>query len=275
MTIASGKPSHAEGDRTTASGGYSHAEGFMTIASGTSSHAEGDRTTASGGYSHAEGDRTTASGNSSHAEGTNTTASGYCSHAEGYRTEANHRSQHVFGEYNIEDDSTEESYNPGNYVEIVGNGASNNARSNARTLDWDGNEILAGALTTTDVIKTAKWDGTNTSLQTAITAIRNSLPTSTTSNGWYITKFPNIKFAICRYVNTTKHTGGTKAYSTAAAPFTFKNATVSVSAMVAGRTDANVQYTNVSTNGVEAYVSCGVDSATDTRVTFTVFTDYD
>ena len=34
----------------------------------------------------------------------------------------------------------------GNYVEIVGNGNST-ARSNARTLDWSGNEVLAGKLT--------------------------------------------------------------------------------------------------------------------------------
>ena len=33
------------------------------------------------------------------------------------------------------------------YVEIVGNGTADNARSNARTLDWDGNEYLAGSIT--------------------------------------------------------------------------------------------------------------------------------
>lgn len=35
----------------------------------------------------------------------------------------------------------------GTYVEIVGNGTNNNNRSNARTLDWSGNESLAGSLT--------------------------------------------------------------------------------------------------------------------------------
>jgi chitodextrinase len=34
-----------------------------------------------------------------------------------------------------------------NYVEIVGNGTATDARSNARTLDWAGNEWLAGNLT--------------------------------------------------------------------------------------------------------------------------------
>lgn len=33
------------------------------------------------------------------------------------------------------------------YAEIVGNGEDNNNRSNARTLDWEGNETLAGSLT--------------------------------------------------------------------------------------------------------------------------------
>jgi hypothetical protein len=33
-----------------------------------------------------------------------------------------------------------------NYVEIIGNGTSNNALSNARALDWDGNEYLGGNL---------------------------------------------------------------------------------------------------------------------------------
>lgn len=97
--------------------------------------------------SHAEGQSTTASGDFSHAEGFYTTASGDNSHSEGYETTANHRSQHVFGEYNILDTSNAQSSARGNYVEIVGKGTASNARSNARTLDWSGNEVLAGKLT--------------------------------------------------------------------------------------------------------------------------------
>ena len=95
---------------------------------------------ASGNYSHAEGSYTTASGGYSHAEGTYTTASGYYSHAEGYRTIARGPYQHVSGRHNIEDTA-------GTYAEIIGNGTNSNARSNARTLDWNGNEVLAGKLT--------------------------------------------------------------------------------------------------------------------------------
>ena len=143
-----GVNSVAEGNNCTASGSYSHAEGAFTVASKNGSHAEGQQTTASGSYSHAEGRDTTASGGyGSHAEGYGSTASGTTSHAEGSLTIANHRSQHVFGEFNIEDTNVASASNRGDYVEIVGNGTSANAKSNARTLDWEGNEVLAGDLT--------------------------------------------------------------------------------------------------------------------------------
>ena len=131
-TTASGEDSHAEGNSTTASGDQSHAEGMGSTASGTAAHAE------SGGE---------ASGDYSHAEGYETAASGDSSHAEGQGTIANHASQHVFGEYNTPDGSEAESFERGNYVEIVGNGTGTSDRSNARTLDWSGNEELAGDLT--------------------------------------------------------------------------------------------------------------------------------
>ena len=115
----------------TVIGSRSHAEGYWTTASGINSHAEGDRTTASGSESHAEGTNTTASASFSHAEGTSTTASGISSHAEGYWTTARSESQHVQSKYNVEDSQ-------GKYAHIVGNGTSNNTRSNAHTLTWSG-----------------------------------------------------------------------------------------------------------------------------------------
>lgn len=146
QTVAAGA-SHSEGNQTLASGVQSHAEGNRTTASGPQSHAEGNMCVASGAQSHAEGSSTVASGLISHAEGNTTTASGAASHAEGLYTIANHRSQHVFGEYNVADNGNNNSDTTvkGNYIEIVGNGESN-ARHNARTLDWSGNEWLAGNL---------------------------------------------------------------------------------------------------------------------------------
>jgi len=144
-TTASGLCSHAEGSGSTASGDYSHAEG-NTTASGLCSHAEGNRSKATGECSHAEGTGTEAKGHFSHAEGKATKAIGLGSHAEGIGTNATHYAQHVFGIFNELDGSANPYSQKGNYVEIVGNGTTN-TRSNARTLDWQGNEVLAGDLT--------------------------------------------------------------------------------------------------------------------------------
>ena len=146
-TKASGQYSHAEGGGTIASGSTSHAEGGGTTASGNYSHAEGGGATASGNYSHTEGNMATASGDFSHTEGNYTIASGNFSHVEGWSTIANHAYQHVFGQCNIEDPSTASADSRGNYIEIVGIGANSSNRSNARTLDWSVNEVLAGKLT--------------------------------------------------------------------------------------------------------------------------------
>ena len=150
-TSASGNYSHAEGQNTTASGSYSHAEGQKTTASGYGSHAEGTNTFAIGNYSHTEGSgtiassigshaeglTTSASGNYSHTEGAGTIASGSCSHTEGLYTRAKSSNQHVQGKYNVEDSQDK-------YAHIVGNGTSESARSNAYTLDWNGNAWFNG-----------------------------------------------------------------------------------------------------------------------------------
>lgn len=137
QSIASGHHSHAEGNDTEASGENSHAEGHETKATGARSHAEGYNTTASGWASHAEGLYAKASGESSHAEGSYTNAIALNSHAEGNWTIASGEHSHVQGQYNIEDSSS-------TYAHIVGNGASDENRSNAHTLDWDGNAWYQG-----------------------------------------------------------------------------------------------------------------------------------
>ena len=157
-TTASGDFSHAEGGSKTASGQYSHAEGYNTTASGDFSHAEGYATKAYVSQSHAEGGGTTASGPQSHAEGYYTTASGPQSHAEGYYTTAQRRSQHVQGEYNVLD-TVGSAKNRGKYAHIVGNGTSESARSNAHTLDWDGNAWYAGTIEGTALIIKSSTEG--------------------------------------------------------------------------------------------------------------------
>ena len=74
-------------------------------------------------------------------------ASGFYSFAQGFNNVATRKCQHVFGEFNIgEDDEIAESQR-GEFVEIVGNGVDEDNRSNARTLDWEGNEWLQGKVT--------------------------------------------------------------------------------------------------------------------------------
>ena len=149
-TKADGRWSAAFGECCEANGRGSFAEGSYTISGSSSAyatHAEGSKTNAIAHYSHAEGQATTASGTVSHAEGSDTIASGSRSHTEGDYTIANHRAQHVFGQWNVADPSAAAVTARGNYVEIVGNGTADDARSNARTLDWSGNEVLSGSLT--------------------------------------------------------------------------------------------------------------------------------
>lgn len=131
-----GTNSIAIGNYCQASGNYSYAEGYYSEATKN--------------YAHAEGCQTVASGTSSHAEGANTIASGYHSHAEGDETIAQTLSQHVEGAYNIPDSGGSVS-RYGKYLHIAGNG-SNLARSNAYTLDWDGNGWFAGTIEGTAMI---------------------------------------------------------------------------------------------------------------------------
>ncbi len=144
-TTASNKSSHAEGNYTTASGIYSHAEGDNTMASGNRSHAEGNYTTASNSYSHAEGSRALASGTAAHAEGHSTVANGVYSHAQNNYTIATEFAQTVIGKFNkatITGSGTDaDPYiysDVGDYAFIIGNGE-DGARSNALTVDWQGN----------------------------------------------------------------------------------------------------------------------------------------
>ena len=199
-TIASGNNAHSEGYITTASGECSHSEGKRTEATGSTSHAEGRSTKASGNFSHAEGNsgledgiayRTEAKGDTSHAEGAGTFASGSCSHTEGFRTKAKQFTSHAegcrtdaagyashaqnygtiaakpyqtaLGIYNIEDTETDTAKQK---AFIIGNGTAYDARSNALTVDWNGNMEIALDITATsgidyeiyNALTELKWD---------------------------------------------------------------------------------------------------------------------
>ena len=144
MTGSLKTPELTIGHRNTSTyGEYSLTNGRNNIASGVNSHAEGAGTEAIGDNSHAEGYGAEAVGYYSHAEGFETLANGMSSHAEGEGTTATRRSQHTEGEYNIYDE-VGSSNTRGTYINIVGNGTDNSNRSNAHTLDWEGNAWYAG-----------------------------------------------------------------------------------------------------------------------------------
>lgn len=127
-----GQNSTAEGQETTASGKFgAHAEGYKTVASGDMSHAEGNNTTASGESSHAEGRGTMASGSISHAGGDSTIAATWA--------------QTAIGRFNIKDNAGITKLS--NWF-IIGNGGSDEARSNAFRVANDGTTFGKGAFQT-------------------------------------------------------------------------------------------------------------------------------
>ncbi len=158
-----------------------------------------------GSYSSTLGWYNEASGDYSHSIGYSTAASGFISSASGFCTIANRRSQVVFGEYNVLDTGGSSTNTKGDYVEIVGNGTADNIRSNARTLDWSGNEVLAGTSTATG-FKTAsgtssqflKADGSvdSTSYQSSLsTAQQNAVDSGVTSQFVNINSIWKVKQA--------------------------------------------------------------------------------
>ena len=86
-------------------------------------------------------------GKFSTATGYQVTASGYYSHAEGLRTIASSSCQHVQGRWNIEDKSYKYAHIVGNGTQVETDGGIQTVRSNAHTLDWNGNAWFAGNVT--------------------------------------------------------------------------------------------------------------------------------
>ena len=114
----------------TAGGEYAFSAGAGTEASGRGSVSIGIGTKASGSGTAAFGNGTVARGRNAVAFGNGAVASG--------------QDQVVFGRFNLQDTQEE-------YVEVAGIGQGG-ARANGRTLDWNGNEWLAGTLETDALI---------------------------------------------------------------------------------------------------------------------------
>jgi len=124
---------YQEQNVNTATNNYAHAGGYNSHATGDCSFSQGANVTASGDYSASLCYDNTASNAQAVAIGTGNTANG--------------ANMLKFGKYSITETPAPAAGVEGTYVEVVGNGTSASARSNARTLDWSGNEMLAGNLT--------------------------------------------------------------------------------------------------------------------------------
>lgn len=120
---------------------------------------------------HAEGSLNTANGENAHAEGYRNIASGSYSHVEGYDNEASGHATHVQGKFNVVQSVTGPNY-LGKYCHIVGNGTSDTARSNAHTLDWNGNAWFAGNVYTG-----------GTAMDSGAKKLATEVPVSTADNG--------------------------------------------------------------------------------------------
>jgi hypothetical protein len=199
-TIASGHSSHAEGESVTASGRHSHAEGYNTTALETGAHAEGSEATASGLISHAEGNGTVAAGAYSHVSGAYNVEDSYSNWPEwtantSYeigdkvkQTTGSGADQTITG-YICKTANSDASFISSNwthqsgkmnYVEIIGNGTLDNARSNARALDWDGNERLKG-----NVYVECNADSTGGAKVATEAYVNARIPTPPTTDGTY------------------------------------------------------------------------------------------
>lgn len=158
-TTSAPAPAYRIGGAVTANGGYSFAEGYKTVAGGNFSHAEGNETKATGIYSHSEGFLTKASGYGSHAQNEGTIAEG--------------PDQTAIGRCNKP---------MTNVAFIIGNGTGtgDEDRSNALTVDWNGN---------VDIASGAKYKINGIDLAPSDLGEADYVVEQGTSGGWYYRKW--------------------------------------------------------------------------------------
>lgn len=158
-TISSGDYSHSEGSETESIGVASHAQNALTKAIGNYSSAGGIETKSIGKASNSWGTQTESIGENSHSDGFKTKSRGYCAVSDGVETEANGYASSSHGYHTVADSdyqSVRGTYNEidseGKYLDMVGNGYSPSNRSNAYTLDKQGNVWFAGNVECAGVI---------------------------------------------------------------------------------------------------------------------------
>ena len=184
-TSAENEAATALGKDTKAVGKYSVAQGESTYAGGYASVAEGYQSSATGKYSHAQGEAALATGEDSFASGYNTVANGKKATALGEGTIATGNNSLVHGRYNIEDTENK-------YAEIIGNGLDDENRSNAYTLDWQGNATFSGNISADTFEGKVSLDSNGNKITEYIKDITVNQKTLTLRRGDGTTKEVNI-----------------------------------------------------------------------------------
>jgi cell division protein ZapA (FtsZ GTPase activity inhibitor) len=154
LSVAIGEANEATGERALALGSNTKASGWWATSLGRDTHASakasttlGHSTVTNGDYSLASGFGSYANGDFSSALGSVVYANGKFSFAAGRRLTVRGYASAALGVYNLsdtEDDAEEFSYD--NTAFVIGNGTSNEDRSNALKVLFDGTTTIAGDL---------------------------------------------------------------------------------------------------------------------------------
>ena len=146
----------------------------------------------------------------------NNIATGEYGHSEGYNTKATGSYQHVQGKYNIEDTENK-------YAHIVGNGTYSN-RSNAHTVDWNGNaeyqgDIIANACGGENPISLVNVYNKLVELITLLTVSEedNGKTLQVVNGAWIKTYYPTAEeiadIVMSKYVETIDSINGETVYN--------------------------------------------------------------
>lgn len=171
---------------------------------GAYSFAVGRGNKASGYTSCAIGCLSVAIGDFAFATGRSSCANNDYSIAMGYQTMTNLDCQTVIGQLNKKDSTS---------IFVIGNGTNDANRSNAFTVDWDGNTWAAGSITATGSIKGTDFNGftinksvpSDAKFTDTVTVIENSCDSDSTTSALSAAQGKSLKTYIGNVAQNTWH----------------------------------------------------------------------
>lgn len=169
---------------------------------GAYSFAVGYGNKASGYTSCAIGCLSVAIGNFAFATGRSACANNDYSIAMGYQTMTNLDCQTVIGQLNKKDSTS---------IFVIGNGTNDSSRSNAFTVDWNGNTWAAGSITATGSVNGTDFNGftinksvpSNAKFTDTVTVIENSCDSDSTTSALSAAQGKSLKTYIGNVVQNT------------------------------------------------------------------------